>query len=31
MARRWLVALWEALGYLGLYYGVNVDAVLRDR
>ena len=31
MARRWLVGLWEALGYLGLYYGVNLDPALRDR
>ena len=31
MARRWLVTLWEGLGYLGLYYGVNVETALRDR
>jgi len=31
MARRWLVAIWEALGYLGHYYGVNLEPGLRDR
>jgi hypothetical protein len=31
MSRRWLVALWEALGYLGLYYGVAVDPAIGHR
>ena len=27
MARRRLIALWSALGYFGLWFGVNLDGV----
>jgi hypothetical protein len=31
MARRWLIALWLALGYVALGWGVSLDASIGAR